>query len=1263
MRLLKLEVENLNSIYGKHTIDFKKDLQDAPLFLISGPTGAGKSTLLDAISLALFGVTPRLRAEGSQEARADQSPAHALSHGTARGRAVLTFRKSSPGESPVTYRATWDVWRGNRKNPKAHGTIQGPYRWLERLDEATDQWNPLATDYPGEQGRVRDLEAAMTEALEGFSLQDFTRCMLLAQGDFAAFLKASEAERGAILERLTRTEQYQRIGARAARRLREAKEACERAESGLGSLKVMDEAEVEALRQVLLEQESSALSAQQLFTEAQSRLHWLEQTENIVASETLARAALCHAQDNQDAAATDLTRLAAFEESREALTHLEATRVRRATVADLEFRLEELALDASKQGIGLKLLEEEAQRTVEALTTAQKTLADREPELQQARRLRVALTGTQQEAKRAAEKHRDAAKARLKWQAQHDEAEVKLRLHIQTTQDAEAALAAVPWATLAEVLGVLDVRYQAIQDRAAHLEQDRRARNDLASKLPSQEQASLEAANAFILHDGLLETLRSEEAACRRELDAELDGAPEPAETRRRLDTVRDATLRRKLALEALARQIQETSLTETRVQDATTHAKTETERASVAEDLARKSENALTQAEQEETDLQQSLELMRWARDLAKERGKLEEGRPCPLCGAEAHPALVDPDQGVKDQQVQTECERLETELGKAKSRVALTRKAFRNTDATFQRAEAEAGNARQLAQEAQETLLRLRGALGKTAAGIGVQPDGTHVSQALEAAEEEHRSLEVRRKALDESDAALQQAAQNFAEARRKAEELKSRKQQAEAQVQAKRERLEAEDQRLALVEDSLKADRVALVADLVSHHLPEDLGKAVAEAHKRVKRFQQARSTHEEALRLQDMAGRAHKEAVLALESARVEVETRCREDEERRETLIQAEAAVSGCLGGEDPDPIQRVLKEAVGQCDKALQEQRKRLQVARDGLTKAQANRDGTARSLEKEQKALVEAEARLAVLLSPLGDEAVLAARALSSEDVRVLTDRRTELGDARRDAATTLKTLQEQLAYQQERRPEGLDLALGHGPLELQREEALAAQQRHSDEAGRTRAALKDQVEVRLRQAEALENLRTAQMEQSLWTRMNRLIGTNEGEAFRRFAQVLNLRDLLVKANARLERLRPRYRLIPARDDQGIERLAFAVQDAAHAGESRPVGTLSGGETFLVSLSLALALADYRTVRMPIETLLLDEGFGTLDPKTLADVLGTLGTLTSQGTQVGLISHVEALQEKIPARILVEPIGSGRSRVTATFGTVSLTP
>lgn len=179
-----------------------------------------------------------------------------------------------------------------------------------------------------------------------------------------------------------------------------------------------------------------------------------------------------------------------------------------------------------------------------------------------------------------------------------------------------------------------------------------------------------------------------------------------------------------------------------------------------------------------------------------------------------------------------------------------------------------------------------------------------------------------------------------------------------------------------------------------------------------------------------------------------------------------------------------------------------------------------------------------------------------------------------------------------------------------------------------------------------------AQAELDAAQERARVWLRLHDLIGVGDGSRFKEFAQALNLDQLLWRANRHLERLAERYRLRPLLDDKGLPTLDFVVEDQYRLGSTRSPKNLSGGESFLVSLALALGLSDLRTSRMPIETLLLDEGFGTLDPVTLDVAMNALAQLQADGRRVGIISHVVGLHERIPARIVVEPVGEGRSRV-----------
>ncbi|HNG50932.1 MAG TPA: SbcC/MukB-like Walker B domain-containing protein, partial [Plasticicumulans sp.] len=182
---------------------------------------------------------------------------------------------------------------------------------------------------------------------------------------------------------------------------------------------------------------------------------------------------------------------------------------------------------------------------------------------------------------------------------------------------------------------------------------------------------------------------------------------------------------------------------------------------------------------------------------------------------------------------------------------------------------------------------------------------------------------------------------------------------------------------------------------------------------------------------------------------------------------------------------------------------------------------------------------------------------------------------------------------------------------------------------------------------------AERRTALAARRLQAAPWLALKELIGSADGSKFRGFAQSLTLEALVAHANAHLQELARRYRLrrVPG---AGLE---LMVVDRDMADEVRGVHSLSGGETFLVSLALALGLASLSSNRVQVETLLIDEGFGTLDPDTLDIAVAALDALQGQGRQVGVISHVPALVERIGVQVRVRALGGGRSRIETVTG------
>lgn len=183
------------------------------------------------------------------------------------------------------------------------------------------------------------------------------------------------------------------------------------------------------------------------------------------------------------------------------------------------------------------------------------------------------------------------------------------------------------------------------------------------------------------------------------------------------------------------------------------------------------------------------------------------------------------------------------------------------------------------------------------------------------------------------------------------------------------------------------------------------------------------------------------------------------------------------------------------------------------------------------------------------------------------------------------------------------------------------------------------------------LAQGRELEDkIRSREQIAGRWSVLAREVGSADGKAFRRIAQQLTLENLLERANLELEGLSPRYRLRAVPDS-----LHFGVEDRESFEEIRPVHTLSGGETFLVSLALALALSSIASGNQAVETLFIDEGFGTLDGAVLTEVVQALERLHATGRQIGIVTHVEELKDQVAARVEVRRTGPGRSAVFVT--------
>lgn len=197
-------------------------------------------------------------------------------------------------------------------------------------------------------------------------------------------------------------------------------------------------------------------------------------------------------------------------------------------------------------------------------------------------------------------------------------------------------------------------------------------------------------------------------------------------------------------------------------------------------------------------------------------------------------------------------------------------------------------------------------------------------------------------------------------------------------------------------------------------------------------------------------------------------------------------------------------------------------------------------------------------------------------------------------------------------------------------------------------EQRGSLHRALDDNQAKKQQFGEQQQAIDAQQRELERWNTLHELIGSADGKKFRNFAQGLTFELMVGHANRQLQKMSDRYLLV--RDaDQPLE---LNVIDNYQAGEIRSTKNLSGGESFLISLALALGLSGMASRNVRVDSLFLDEGFGTLDEDALETALDTLSGLQQEGKLIGVISHVQALKDRIATRIEVQPVSGGRSRI-----------
>lgn len=1245
MRILAIRGYNLASLSDKFEIDLTvPPLSGTGLFAIVGETGAGKSTILDALCLALYGEYPRSRG-GAAERSADPSgeevtagnPSNILRRGTGRGYAEVDF----VAQDGLAYRVRWEV---QRARGKANGRLQDARRSIERRDGS----GAVATG-------KRDVLAAV-ERLTGLTFEQFRRTVLLAQGEFDAFLLAGEKERSDLLERVTGTGIYSAISMRVHEETATRKRAVEDLDKARGFVAVLGEAEREAMLAETADKRVQLAEGEARLAEAALQLK--HASDIGAARHSLAAAAmeLAAARQRQAAAGDDRARMA----------ELDAARPLRPMV------------EAHAKAQGLAAAQEMARATAaEAAETATRHLAGLESE---AASLQAAASA--------------AAADIARWQPLWTEA---------TALDLDVAAAAREAAqtdkALADARANLATRRKQvadIADRRVGIEADVRAlSSDLAAGAAHAALAAAIQRVDTLVGDyaGLSRRLEETSVALARcDSDAKaLDDRIAATEARWRLEDGKKAEIAARIAerrqawqrMDAAALAARDDALSVLARQAASAHeAAVRRDEARAGEERSRRAADAaareLEAAAHDRSGAETSLEGERRARaelqhmgDLAEAtaseqaarlRAALAEGEPCPVCGAREHPFAHDDVAAQFAAALRQRTAAIEKRIAVAEARITAARGLMavaeaRSTEAL--RARAAAG---EQAAAAARQLAELSPPMWDGAARLGLAAASRHDGEAVAAevlqsliaeiegqnrlarqgrakADALRHEIESLRQGEEQLTAAMAGEAEALEKDRGERAGLTARKAELDVTRRMLVEQIGAVEQELAphLAAAGLAVADLARNAKSARRHLRTlvDRHAALAEAHER----------QVNALKLIEPELRAAKDGLNAAEVAGQEAATA---DESCRLAHTRLREARAARLGGEATEAHRNRFMAAATDARKALEAIRPAHDEARLAAERGRTTEAMTAQAARRaadevaaSASAFVEAAATLG-----LDQEKARALLAVPESDVAALATRLAALDRSVAAAESVHQTREGDLAAR---------LAAG-AEMDVAALQALK-------EAFAERAAAIDQLKARLTaiglelerddrergRVDALtRELEAAKVDYVVWAAVAEAIGSADGSKFRRFAQGVTLGHLVRLANVQLQVLNSRYALLGGTTSD----LSIDVLDRDMGEEVRHPRSLSGGERFLVSLALALALSGLEGRQSFVDTLFIDEGFGVLDRETLDMAVDALETLQGQGRKVGVVTHAASMIDRIAVQVRVEKRGGGRSVV-----------
>jgi len=1149
MKPLRLEMTAFGCYAGTQVLDFRQ-LEDRDFFLIHGPTGGGKTTILDAITFALYG----------QASGEDRKPKQLRSHHA---------RPDLPTEVTFDFALGEKCFRAQRSPEQERPAKRG---------KGTTTQKGMATLWElSRDGELKELAVLASrdsqvtqkvEALIGFKAHQFRKVVVLPQGDFKSLLLAKPQDREEIFERLFGTEFYRILQDRLKEEARRLQNENDKLESSLST--ALENAKVETPEEFAERLREAGERQKVIRVEFQVATEYLKEAENRL-------------RDGEEAD----RKLIELEESRQAVEGIKSLEgqhrrnlERRETgqralqvapfVADRETRRSSYDVALEEQ--------EQHQETVDACNHRLEELQTQADE-QEARETELVRANRAAEVVPSEEKRNDKRDDLTLEKSQLAKLKKDLKGADQILSEAKSAYEAEEGRS-----GERDRSYAEWQ-RLENLIEPVHNVKELREKITAVEGELEQAEEAFATSDSTL-----------AEMSTRLRGSENQVQ-QLRLDLAgtKSAEMEEKQAEGRLNKRNRLASI-QTEIQAAVETLKDVDNRLKLLVSQQQSGRDALIKLQRKWREGQ--------AGRLAQE---LEEGKPCPVCGSEYHPA---PALQIEDLPEEVEFQEREEVLGQLETEIALIRDLRDQQKGNIEKLKAECDALLDQLEDAAELDLSV---LEKELAEAHKKAESARsASDSLSQAEEDLKGC---KKAVTESEASAETVSTTVEKKRAELNQLRGAYREARSQVP-----------------EELREPNALETAISEAQTAHQDMSQSYKRAQEQLTNASAVQTNFQ--TKVQDCERR-----IAGLSGALEGAEKRLQDSLEAQE--FQGEAQY---LEAKRDQEERRNLKREI---DTYLDQ----LKNAKSAIDKAEAALAQAKKGTKQRRKELETVERNLKSRLekSRFADEDAYHAALIEPEELKELEE---TIQQFNADKAVAEKCHKK--AKQEAKGIEPPDLEA----LRENRREAMDKRDEIRDEQTRAEEFKKQLDRSHKQVQDLIANQKEVRRSYGIVGDLAEVTsGSNPRRInFQRFVLSVLLDQVLQNTSLRLKRMSGgRYQMYSSEEVQSGSRtggLGIMVHDH-YTGESREASTLSGGETFLASLSLALGLVDVVQAHaggISLDTIFIDEGFGTLDPETLDTAVETLQMLRQPGRLVGIISHVSELQRQITTRLEVIKTPQGSS-------------